>query len=71
MADTTLQNIPVSKLLLDLDNPRMYHHGVADGGTVTVDLKDEEIMKDILQNDEKLPEIKKSIQSEGVRDAFT
>jgi hypothetical protein len=70
MADTTLESIPVSKLLLDLDNPRMYHHGVADGGNVTVDLKDEEIMRDILQNDEKLPELTKSIQSEGVRDAI-
>ena len=44
MATTILKDIPVSKLLLDLDNPRMYHHGVSDGDTVRVDLADKEIM---------------------------
>ena len=69
MAETQLRDIPVNKLMLDLDNPRMYHHGVADSDTVTVGLKDEEIMKDILESSE-LPELIKSIQSEGVRDAI-
>ena len=69
MADTVLRHIPVEKIVLDLDNPRMYHHGVADADNVTVSLKDEEIMKDILESSE-LPELIKSIQSEGVRDAI-
>lgn len=70
MAETVLMNVPVAKLRLDLDNPRMYHHGVAEAGNVTVDLKDGEIMQDILSNDEKLPELTKSIQAEGIRDAI-
>lgn len=68
MALTKLQDIPVSKLLLDLDNPRMYHHGVSDGDTVRVDLADKEIMEDIQQNDHNLPELIRSIQAEGIRD---
>ena len=70
MADTVLQRIPVSKLTLDLDNPRMYHHGASDSGKVSVDLTDAEIMNDILENDNDLPELIKSIQAEGVRDAI-
>ena len=48
----------------------MYHHGVADSTTITVGLKDEEIMKDILESSELQLELIKSIQSEGVRDAI-
>jgi len=70
MADTVLQRIPVSKLTLDLDNPRMYHHGASDSGKVSVDLSDAEIMNDILENDNDLPELIKSIQAEGIRDAI-
>jgi hypothetical protein len=70
MAETTLMRIPVNKLTLDLDNPRMYHHGASESGKVTVDLKDEEIMRDIIENDNELPELIKSIQAEGIRDAI-
>jgi hypothetical protein len=68
MATTVLKDIPVSKLLLDLDNPRMYHHGVSDGDTVRVDLADKEIMEDIQQNDPNLPELIRSVQAEGIKD---
>jgi hypothetical protein len=70
MADTVLRQIPVRKLLLDLDNPRMYHHGAGDKDEVTVKLSDGEIMNDILQNDDSLPELRKSIQAEGVKEAI-
>jgi len=69
MAETERRNIPVKDLVLDIDNPRMYHHGVesADG---QIKLADSEIEKDIQDNDNDLPELIKSIQAEGVREAI-
>jgi len=68
MTDTKLMQLPISKLVLDLDNPRMYHHGVADGEGGTK-LTDEEIQRDI-ENDSDTPELIKSIQAYGVREAI-
>lgn len=68
MQITELTQIDVSSLVLDLDNPRMYHHGI--GGDGEVKLSDAEIEEDITNNDTNLPELIRSIQAEGVREAI-
>ena len=70
MADTVRKQISVKDLVLDIDNPRMYHHGVdAEGGVIK--LEDSDIEQDIKDHDNELPELIKSIQSEGIREEFT
>ena len=68
MTGTKRQTLPIAKIVLDLDNPRMYHHGVASGGGASK-LTDEEIQMDIESHSE-TPELMKSIQTEGIREAI-
>ena len=57
MTGTKRQTLPIAKIVLDLDNPRMYHHGVASGGGGSK-LTDEEIQVDIEGHSE-TPELMK------------
>jgi len=66
MAAITVKLISVSKLVLDLDNPRMYHHGLSAPSNLT----DAEIEQDISHNDRDLAELTRSIQTEGVKEAI-
>ena len=66
--EPTLRNIPIEKIVLDLDNPRMYHHSVSGGGG-GAKLTDEEIQRDI-ENHSETPELMKSIQAKGIREAI-
>ncbi len=68
MPEVTRTEVSVEDILLDLDNPRMYHHGLKSGKGGS-SLTDEEIQSDIENNDGDLPELIKSIQAEGVREA--
>ena len=66
MSATVNKLISVSDLVLDLDNPRMFHHGITGSELLT----DEQIEQDILNNDTNLQELIRSIQSEGVKEAI-
>ena len=66
MSATVNKLILVSDLILDLDNPRMYHHGISGSELLT----DQQIEQDILANDNDIQELIRSIQAEGVKEAI-
>ena len=67
MADSTrLKEVKVAALVLDTDNPRFFHLHHRGGKTVT--LTQDDVEKEIIDNDEDIPLLTKSIQKTGIKD---
>jgi hypothetical protein len=62
--EKTLKTIPVASVLLDLDNPRFHHLRDQNGGKLTEEL----IEREILEKDEDLPALTKAIKKSGIKD---
>lgn len=64
MAENNFTSIATSDLVLDEDNPRFFHLRHKNKGN----LSQEQIEEEILQNDDDIPLLTKSIQKDGVKD---
>lgn len=62
---STLTDIPVAELQLDPDNPRFFHLAHREGRS---ELAQDAIEKEIVENDDDIPLLTKSILKDGVKD---